>query len=828
MANTRDLQVALKIKAMTEGTERIDGVTKSVNGLAHAVAGLLTAGAISGFVRTSIAEFTKVEQAYRGLESVANHSGVGIGRAMQEAAKLAADGQMTLQESSKSLQNLLARGYNIDQAVQTINRLKDSAAYGRAAHLSLGEAVTTATEGLKNENSILVDNAGVTKNVSVMWKEYAASIGKTVAELDHADKVQAENNGILRETEAQLGNSAQAAAGYQGEVNRLDAQTQIFMATLGQEFVPILAKTAQAGNFLMENFMTPLFRALRVIGHAVVAVGRDLYTVFDAVINLKFDGLGDRIDENGRKFKKTMDDILLAPFEPKFTPNADSGARRSALPTTAAPASAAAARKAESEARRIAAANLALRLEMAQQAARLEQDDIARQIAANEQAFAAKTIDARDYYIALSEFQRQQAGSEIRALETQRAAEQAAGGGYLDKLRSLANISRINTDIELVERRVSQQQIDNAVARVKANVDTVNSVQALIDSIEQEAFTLALSNDERARAIALLELEKLAAGLTAEEYTKLRDALNGALDSRQAAEARKVALEDAKKQAEDIRTALTDNLQRSISDVLLNGFTGDGARGAVLGFVDMIRTSLANVLSAKITGSILDSFSGDTLTGVGSFLGMGGKKDGSTPGSAIYVSDVAAGGALGAVTGEGGGMFAGFFESIKGFLSSIASGISGLFSGLSNSLAGLLTGGSGGSDTGGWVSAIASAFGYAEGGYTGAGGKYQPAGVVHAGEFVFSADSVRRLGLGALNNLHRLAKGSMAPTMPRLSYADGGLVNLPGSAAPSVTSNTKIVNLFDIESAMSEYLNTRGGERSILNVIQRNPGAVGA
>ena len=44
--------------------------------------------------------------------------------------------------------------------------------------------------------------------------------------------------------------------------------------------------------------------------------------------------------------------------------------------------------------------------------------------------------------------------------------------------------------------------------------------------------------------------------------------------------------------------------------------------------------------------------------------------------------------------------------------------------------------------------------GYAEGGYTGAGGKYEPAGVVHRGEFVSSQDDVARVGLGALMGLH--------------------------------------------------------------------------
>jgi lambda family phage tail tape measure protein len=52
---------------------------------------------------------------------------------------------------------------------------------------------------------------------------------------------------------------------------------------------------------------------------------------------------------------------------------------------------------------------------------------------------------------------------------------------------------------------------------------------------------------------------------------------------------------------------------------------------------------------------------------------------------------------------------------------------------------------------------------FADGGYTGDGGKYQPAGIVHAGEFVMSREATNRIGVGTLS---RMLKG----------YADGGLV----------------------------------------------------
>lgn len=65
--------------------------------------------------------------------------------------------------------------------------------------------------------------------------------------------------------------------------------------------------------------------------------------------------------------------------------------------------------------------------------------------------------------------------------------------------------------------------------------------------------------------------------------------------------------------------------------------------------------------------------------------------------------------------------------------------------------------------------------GFASGGYTGPGSKYQPAGVVHKGEYVFSAKATSALGVNRLDQAH---------TRATRGYADGGYV------APVDTSRT--------------------------------------
>ncbi|TPW26394.1 phage tail length tape measure family protein [Pararhizobium mangrovi] len=91
-------------------------------------------------------------------------------------------------------------------------------------------------------------------------------------------------------------------------------------------------------------------------------------------------------------------------------------------------------------------------------------------------------------------------------------------------------------------------------------------------------------------------------------------------------------------------------------------------------------------------------------------------------------------------------------------------------------------------------------FGFSSGGYTGDGGKYDPAGLVHRGEYVMSADAVRTLGASNLDQLHRSAlKG----------YSDGGLVGR--SLAPAATRSSSKEATTTISISAPVTVNASGG-----------------
>jgi tape measure domain-containing protein len=91
--------------------------------------------------------------------------------------------------------------------------------------------------------------------------------------------------------------------------------------------------------------------------------------------------------------------------------------------------------------------------------------------------------------------------------------------------------------------------------------------------------------------------------------------------------------------------------------------------------------------------------------------------------------------------------------------------------------------------------------GFWSGGWTGPGGKYQPAGVVHANEFVIRQESVRQRG--AMQFLQRFNQFGMGALK---GYANGGLVSrLPVQSLPSGSSSGPVHRgVFDL-GALGRY-----------------------
>ena len=242
-------------KIRNDTGDAFEPMTRGAEEAAVAQAALATAAAatfakITEVVQTSTDAYNAYVAATQGLQSVAAGRGIGE-EEMSKALEKVTDGFFSARAAAQAYKNLLSRGFTLDQATQTLERLKDAAAFGRAANLSLEDAVVSATEGIKNENSVLVDNAGVTKNVAKMWEDYAKARNLTTANLTQAQKVEAEYLGIITETQMQMGDLAKASdtlAGAQAENAATATQLSV---TYGSALAPAMQAVTETSTGLL-------------------------------------------------------------------------------------------------------------------------------------------------------------------------------------------------------------------------------------------------------------------------------------------------------------------------------------------------------------------------------------------------------------------------------------------------------------------------------------------------------------------------------------------------------------------------------------------------
>ncbi|MNU44064.1 hypothetical protein D3C71_328690 [compost metagenome] len=537
----------------------------------------LAASALAAFAKESIDSAAKAERAFKGLESVANRTGVGIEGAYKAVKRITADGVMNDADASKALQNLLTYGFSLQQAEAIMGRLKDSAAFGRQASLGWSEAIVSATEGIRQENSVLVDNAGVTRNVAKMYEDYAKTVdGANAASLSRRQKIEALNRGIMKETANQVGDADKALKGIDGTTTKLSKSWVDLKTTVGGELTPAFKGLGEALAFSMDKLA------------GIVELGgafSKMSGVFD------FEQFGESIDnvlaaESFDDFRKrqqaTQRKAMAAAGE-----RARKGLARFGIDIPPPPGTAGVQlpppvpgvknnidqaqvdedrrKKEEEDRREEAKQKLGMQAIVLEGYKSLLNDQAALQRRAREVELAAldeqlaKELISRESYaqkslaIDLANLKDEQAyrESQIEKVEEYRALAELAGDA--EKLRSLNN----ELDHERRLREQNAQQILALEARGrKDEFEGRRADEARSRQIAQASLEARLAAEEKAQAastasqMATLEAQKSARLISEEDYIRRATALDIAkLDGEKARILERIAFEKSKKAA---------------------------------------------------------------------------------------------------------------------------------------------------------------------------------------------------------------------------------------------------------------------------------------
>ena len=254
MANEQLIYDLLKGKNTLKGeltkTQKLASLLdKSISGTASGFlnlkSALLGGFAIAG-IGAAISKSVELKNSLIGLQSVARNTGADVSAITNAAKDLAKDGLVPLTDVSNSLKSLLATGFSGDEAITVFKSLREAAAFNRSGQLGLGEAIRGAADGIKNQNSIMVDNAGILRNLSLMYKDFASSIGTTVGKLSDAEKRQAILIGVQKEAASFQGDYNKLLDTFSGSLFRTKTSFGFLIASIGD----LVTKSPEAKEFL--------------------------------------------------------------------------------------------------------------------------------------------------------------------------------------------------------------------------------------------------------------------------------------------------------------------------------------------------------------------------------------------------------------------------------------------------------------------------------------------------------------------------------------------------------------------------------------------------
>lgn len=399
--------------------------------------------------------------------------------------------------------------------------------------------------------------------------------------------------------------------------------------------------------------------------------------------------------------------------------------------------------------------------------------------------YAAREVSANEYYRRLRELAKtgadqeaQAIQSQIAVLDLQKGKRKESGAVAIERASLEAQLAKVQEGYASRLRVITTEETQATEKRVQAMRAYREALHESTVAMQEQFASIARRVGQGDREF---EIETKINEVLADKAKRLRDiaqAREAGADSAVSAANEAAVQEEAEAKIEVIRQGYRDLEQEQAN--ALNGIT------AAVKNYSTESANIAGQVQSAISGvftGLEDVFVKAAETGKLSFKDMANS----------ILSDLARIAARQAVMGIVGSVLGGLTGGVAASGSAaVSTGTQGITSSLANSL-------------------IRN--GKADGGYTGNGGKYEPRGVVHAGEVVWSQEDVARAGgVAAVEAMRMGAKG----------YAGGGspgvaLLSPPKSGPPNV--NISIVG--GSEGATAEASMNQNGDLDITVLLSR-------
>lgn len=425
--------------------------------------------------------------------------------------------------------------------------------------------------------------------------------------------------------------------------------------------------------------------------------------------------------------------------------------------------------------------------------------------------------DANSALLDPEKIKRDLASIEEKFKDTAKAAfkDDAATSFLLRQKEIEATITeQLKSNIKLTQSQKELIQFEQQIADIK-NKDVLTAQQKSLLA-EQSVIRAQLEKN-----VALdEELKKRNESLRLQSYSANLTANLAAEQQRNADKLASFGLGDKAQQRLGDRQSIERDIERAQGKALSDNLAGRTTAEEYQAQLALLKQNLSDRLAAQDEYYVaIDAKQSDWTNGARSSMQNYIDAAADMAGQTERLMDGAFGGMTDALTDfvmTGKADFAGLAKSIIADMAKIAmaKAAAGLIGNIFGAfISGGASAGSSASDYTGSAYQDWMANGHSEGGYTGAGGKYEPAGVVHKGEVVWSQRDVARAGgvatVEAMRKGHKgyadggVAGGTAYNGVPAAAMAGAGVVhvevNIDQSGNATTTADTPVLSQFGSE-----------------------------
>ncbi|WP_078124005.1 primosomal protein [Leptospira alexanderi] len=197
----------------------------------------------------------KASMTMKGLSTVVryNFGEEAVKPATDNVEKLSKDLNLQKDSVTAAARNFIAMGYSVEQATNLIKAHANVGSVLRQQNYSLSEAIDVASQGYKNQNSVLSDATGIQTNISKMLERH----GFKMEDLSNATKkqaaLQALYNETLKEAEPFEGKAAELTEGYSGSLGKLGKESEKAQIALGKLYQESITPLLNVGGSFMSS-----------------------------------------------------------------------------------------------------------------------------------------------------------------------------------------------------------------------------------------------------------------------------------------------------------------------------------------------------------------------------------------------------------------------------------------------------------------------------------------------------------------------------------------------------------------------------------------------